>query len=282
MRKLSTILLGAALLLTAQTATAADIKAKISIKQPGNKAVTYTVGQDQIGQANVNIYQLSAPAGDMITVVVTSKADQPVYYNLQLEAETGISEFDSEIYLPGFWYHRNLRSPREAPSFHTSKAWRVREDRLSSPLSGIFSTETNRGVTVMHDVKGHRDALTTHQEGEVILSGETSLGYVGFDCEADWSKLCFGYPYMETPRRYIRKLTLAPPIQAFARLNPRETKILRWYINEIEANSYGEFVTKAWEYCFDQLQPQPVKPRYSPDEMKATLANYFQIGRAHV
>ena len=276
MRKLSTILLGAALLLTAQTATAADIKAKISIKQPGNKAVTYTVGQDQIGQANVNIYQLSAPAGDMITVVVTSKADQPVYYNLQLEAETGISEFDSEIYLPGFWYHRNLRSPREAPSFHTSKAWRVREDRLSSPLSGIFSTETNRGVTVMHDVKGHRDALTTHQEGEVILSGETSLGYVGFDCEADWSKLCFGYPYMETPRRYIRKLTLAPPIQAFARLNPRETKILRWYINEIEANSYGEFVTKAWEYCFDQLQPQPVKPRYSPDEMKATLANYFR------
>ena len=276
MRKLSTIFLGAALLLTAQTATAADIKAKISIKQPGNRAVTYTVGQDQIAQADVNIYQLNAPAGDIVTVTVSSKSDQPVYYNVQLEAETGISEFDSEIYLPGFWYHRNLRSPREAPSFHTSKAWRVREDRLSSPLSGIFSTETNRGMTVMHVVEGHSDALTTHQEGEVILSGETSLGYVGFDCEADWSKLCFGYPYMETPRRYIRKLTLAPPIQAFAKLSPGETKTLTWKINEISADSYGEFVTKTWAYCFDQLQPRPVNPLYSPDEMKATLANYFR------
>lgn len=276
MRKLSTILLGAALLLTAQSASAADIKAKISIKQPGNRAVTYNVGEDQIGQAEVNIFQLNGADTDLVTVTIKSKADRPVYYNLQLEAETGISESDCEIYLPGFWYHRNLRSPREAPSFHTSKAWTVREDRLSSPLAGAFSTETNRGVTVMHVVEGHNDALTTHQEGEVILSGETSLGYVGFNCEVDWSRLCFGYPYMETPRRYIRKLTLAPPIQAFARLNPGETKTLTWKIHEVKADSYGEFVSKTWEYCFDQLQPQPITPLYSPDEMKATLANYFR------
>ena len=45
--------------------------------------------------------------------------------------------------MPGFWYRRNLRSPKKAPSFHTSDSWLVREDRLSAPLTGIFSEKKN-------------------------------------------------------------------------------------------------------------------------------------------
>ena len=32
---------------------------------------------------------------------------------------------DCLFYMPGFWYRRNLRSPKEAPSFHTSDSWIV-------------------------------------------------------------------------------------------------------------------------------------------------------------
>lgn len=39
------------------------------------------------------------------------------------------------------WYRRNLRSPQEAPSFHTSDSWLVREDRLSTPLTAILMKE---------------------------------------------------------------------------------------------------------------------------------------------
>lgn len=270
-------LVGGLLLLASQGATAADVTATISIKQPGNKAVTYKASDAPTDKVSVRIVTEEADdEEERVVAYIDSKSDQPIYYSLQLEMEAGFSTFDTELYMPGFWYHRNLRSPREAPSFHTSKAWRVREDRLSAPLVGAYSTETERAVTVMHLGASGTDALTTHQEGEVILSGETSLGYVGFDCEGEETKLCFGYPYMEAPRRYIRKLTLAEPIQAFARLNPGERKVLTWMVCTNDAENYGQFVGKAWTYCFDRLQPQPVKALYSPSEMKATLANYFR------
>ena len=79
--------------------------------------------------------------------------------------------------MPGFWYRRNLRSPKEAPSFHTSDSWVVREDRLSDPLTGIYNEKDKRYMTVNRLDKFTTDALTTHKEGEVILSGKTSLGF---------------------------------------------------------------------------------------------------------
>ena len=124
------------------------------------------------------------------------------------------------------------------------------------------------------------DALTTHQEGEVILGGPTTIGYVGFDGESGRAILTFGYPYIETPKRYIRKLTLTPPITAFARLDKGQSITLRWIIREAQAKDYGQFVSQTWQHCMDQLRPEPIRPLYSPDEMKAQLSNYFR--RAYV
>ena len=120
------------------------------------------------------------------------------------------------------------------------------------------------------------DALATAGEGEIILSGNTSVGYLGFDNESGTAKLTFGYPYIETPRRYIRKLTLAPAVEAFVKMDKGETKSVSWRIRKVKSADYGDFVGKTWEYCFDRLNPQPVTPLYSPDKMKATLANYFR------
>ena len=83
--------------------------------------------------------------------------------------------------MPGFWYRRNLRSPKEAPSFHTSDSWVVREDRLSTPLTGIFDEKQKKYMTVVRRAEYIQDALSTHKEGEVILSGTTSLGFTGFE-----------------------------------------------------------------------------------------------------
>lgn len=65
---------------------------------------------------------------------------------------------------------------KKAPSFHTSDSWLVREDRLSAPLTGIFSEKEKRFMTVNRLDDFSMDALATHKEGEIILSGKTSLG----------------------------------------------------------------------------------------------------------
>jgi hypothetical protein len=110
----------------------------------------------------------------------------------------------------------------------------------------------------------------------VILGGPTSLGYLGFDNEGDRASLTFGYPYVETPKRYIRKLTLVNPITTFARLDKGESITLVWLLREGKAIDYGQFVAETWQYAVDCLRPTPLKPLYSPSEVKAQLANYFR------
>ena len=272
-------------------ALAINVNYKLSLKQPGNDAKCYELkeqpsapGASPAGiltageQLPVTVSQQLTKDGSDQRLTVTITARERVWFNLGAAVATPFVTDQSDFYLPGFWYHKNLRSPREAPSFHTSKSWNVREDRLSSPLTGAIDLQTGQTLTVMRVLDAPQEGLTTHQEGEVIVSGKTSLGYVGFDNESGKVKLTFGYPYVETPKRYIRKLTLVNPITAFARLEKGETKVLQWIIREGEAKDYGQFVTQTWQHCMDRLNPQPVKPLYTPEEMKTQLANYFRKG----
>ena len=265
--------------LTLQASTLPQPKAHISIKQPGNPAVTYDLLSTPKEKLPVEVEtkMLMADDNDAVTYEVTIKAkSRTVYFNFGAELSSGFSSDDCEYYMPGFWYHRNLRSPREAPSFHTSKSWNFREDRMSAPLVSVFNIKTGEGLGVLRQLDSSSDALTCHQSGEEILSGESSIGYLGFESEQKEAGLCFGYPYVESPKRYIRKLTLIDPITTFARLNAGESKTIRWKINGMKANDYGSFVSRMWEYCFDEINPQTVGPLYTPDEMKAQMANYFR------
>ena len=270
-----------ALLFGCIATTAADEHFSISIKQPGNPATTYNLTERQ-GQlvANkalpVTIERLTQTDGDDIILTLRLKAQQRIYYNLQGCTTTTFATERCDFYLPGFWYHQNMRSPGEAPSFKTSRSWNFREDRLSSPLTSVFDNTTHQGLSVMRILDEPCDALTTHAEGEAILSGKTSVGFLGFDNEKGTATLTFGYPYIESPRRYIRKLTLTPSITTFARLDKGETKTLRWRIRKSQAADFGAFVTDTWRYCFDQLRPQPIQPRYTPEQMKQQLTNFFR------
>ena len=267
------------IVLTLQASTLPQPKAHISIKQPGNPAVTYDLLSTPKEKLPVEVEtkMLMADDNDAVTYEVTITAkSRTVYFNFGAELSSGFASDDCEYYMPGFWYHRNLRSPREAPSFHTSKSWNFREDRMSAPLVSVFNIKTGEGLGVLRQLDSSSDALTCHQSGEEILSGESSIGYLGFDSEQKEAGLCFGYPYVESPKRYIRKLTLIDPITTFARLNAGESKTIRWKINGMKANDYGSFVSRMWEYCFDEINPQTVGPLYTPDEMKAQMANYFR------
>lgn len=272
-----------ALVAFSMTASAINIKTQISIKQPGNPAAVIQL-QSQGGVLKaadgralpLQISEQCVNDGDDQVYTITIKADATTYYNIGAALATGIKSADSEFYLPGFWYHRNLRSPKGAPAFHTSKSWNFREDRLSSPMTSVYDEANGKSVSVIRQLDTPKECLTTHQQGEIILSGETSLGYLGLDCDEQEAKLTFGYPYIETPKRYIRKLTLAAPVFAFAKIEKGETKTLKWRISQSEAKDFGQHVTMMWQRCFDCLNPQPLKARFTPEEMKKGLTNYFR------
>lgn len=272
-----------AFLATALCCNAIDIATQISIKQPGNLATVHPLKAEGNRLVATNGQQLPLDITQKVTndgadmiFSVTLTARQTVYFNLGASLPTGLSTSGSEFYMPGFWYHLNLRSPKGAPAFHTSKSWNFREDRLSAPMTSVFNETQQKSVAVMRCLDKPCESLTTHQDGEVILGGETSLGYLGFDNETDRVMLTFGYPYIETPKRYTRKLTLTPPIHTFAKLDKGRSKTISWRIVNGSAENYGKHVINMWEKCFDTYNPQPLTPLFTPEEMKKGLCNYFR------
>lgn len=260
---------------------AKSIEATLLLKQPGNPSRQYTLTQ----QGN----QLVAPSQLPLTIAINEQqegedkvisirihATKQVYFNFGAMLPTNLKSDNCEFYLPGFWYHRNLRSPKEAPSFHTSKSWNFRDDRLSTPLTSVYDVQLRKGISVLRINNTSTECSPQLTEGEVILPGNTSVGFLGFDNENNEVKLCFGFPYIESPKRYIRKLTLAPSITTFQELEAGEERVLTWRIHQIEAENYGMFVSKMWQYSFDKMRPQPITPLYSADEMKGQLTNYFR------
>lgn len=265
-------------------AEAANVTYHISLKKPGNTSVKHalTAKGNQLVDAQgkalpIDISYSQTTVGGETTLTVTLQARERVYYNIGMEVATGYDTDQCDFYLPGFWYHQNLRSPNTAPSFHVAKSWNVREDRLSAPLSGVFSQQAGASLSVLRQIDAQpSDALIPLAQGEVILGGPTSLGYVGFDNETGKAKLTFGYPYIETPKRYTRKLTLTPAIYTFAKLDKGEKKTLTWTLHEGREADYGKYVADTWNYCFDRITPQPIKADVNVAEVKKNLTGYFR------
>lgn len=262
-----------------------DAKAVLALKIPGNAAVEYPLALSKLSDRQyewraphgmpVKVTQTVVAEGDTQHISVCLTAVRDVYFNFREWMPTGFPHDECLFYLPGFWYHRNLRSPKEAPSFHTSDSWVVREDRLSAPLTGVFDEKTGSYMTVARLATFDKEALTTHKEGEVILSGGTSVGFTGFENRDGYAALSFGFPYCEAPKSYMRKLTLAPAVTAFQLLKQGESIKLTWQLNRGREKDYSEFIRRMWEYAYDTYRPQPVRPAYSPAKVKEVLSNFF-------
>lgn len=293
MRMILKTIAGCVVALLSTTAMAAvryapeNVKVELSLKIPGNDAVVYKLFSSKLVNEKfdyewrsgdglpVAVFHKVEERGDRTRLTVQLTAAQDVYFNYSQLLNTDFRHDNCQFYMPGFWYHRNLRSPKSAPSFHTSDSWLVREDRLSAPLTGIFQEKAKRFMTVARLDKLESDALTTHREGEIILSGRTSLGFTGFENEYGVAALSFGFPYREAPKSYIRKLTLAPEVTAFQFLKKGESVSFTWEILESSADDFSDFVRRAWEYCYDTYAPQPVAVPYSIAEVKETISHFF-------
>ena len=269
----------------AANAAPEDISASISLKVPGNDAKQYPLALQKMQDGMYSCRASETLPLDIIRqvvdkdgkqrITVTLKALENVYFNYGEQIKTGYKHSDCQFYMPGFWYRRNLRSPKEAPSFHTSDSWLVREDRLSTPLTAAFNPASGTSMSVIRIDKFDKEALTTHKEGEVILSGETSIGYTGF-CNVDgMAVLAYGFPYKEAPKTYIRKLTLAPAVEAFQLLRKGDSISMTWEVSERNAADFSECVQRTWEYCYDTNRPKPVDTPYTVDRMKEVMSNFF-------
>lgn len=269
----------------AANAAPEDISASISLKVPGNDAKQYPLALQKMQDGMYSCRASETLPLDIIRqvvdkdgkqrITVTLKALENVYFNYGEQIKTGYKHSDCQFYMPGFWYRRNLRSPKEAPSFHTSDSWLVREDRLSTPLTAAFNPASGTSMSVIRIDKFDKEALTTHKEGEVILSGETSIGYTGF-CNVDGvTVLAYGFPYKEAPKTYIRKLTLAPAVEAFQLLRKGDSISMTWEVSERNAADFSECVQRTWEYCYDTNRPKPVDTPYTVDRMKEVMSNFF-------
>ena len=267
--------------------TPANVSASIALKVPGNEAVRHPLEFRKLrqepfdyqltgtGSLPVLIYQKveGGETNKRITLFIT--ATENIYFNYGEQVKSGARHDDCLFYMPGFWYRRNLRSPKEAPSFHTSDSWVVREDRLSTPMTTIFDEKNGKSFSVARIDKFESDALTTHKEGEVILSGTTSLGYTGFENCNGTATLSFGYPYKEAPKTYIRKLTLAPSVEAYQFLGKGESVTLTWELNESTPTDFSDCVKQAWEYSYDLYKPATVETPYTDEVMKEVMSNFF-------
>lgn len=271
--------------MSAMSAAPKNVSAFISLKVPGNEAKQYSLILQEAQDGTYNC-RANSELPLIITRKVTERdgkqrvnvvinALEDVYFNYGEQVKTGYKHADCQFYMPGFWYRRNLRSPEKAPSFHTSDSWLVREDRLSTPLTAIFNPVSRKSMSVLRIDKFDKDALATHKEGEVIVSGETSIGYTGFENVEGISVLSFGFPYKEAPKTYIRKLTLAPSVEAFQLLRKGDSISLTWELAEVDAADFSECVQRTWEYSYDTNRPQPVNTPYTVDRMKEVMSNFF-------
>lgn len=261
------------------------VAGQLSYYTPGNQQVKHSSFDATSGKLTSNtdapftVESRVAQNGDEETITVKVTATKAAYFRVEYTSPFEGTADGCLYYMPGFWYHKNLRSPKEAPSFQTSKSWTVREDRLSTPLTGIFNTENGNSIVVLrHAPKQGNDCLIQKESGDMVLSGKSTVGYTGFDNDNAFKvpALVFGYPYMESPKRYIRKLTLIPPIWTFAKLEKGQSETVSWSIRRAKYADYSDFVAGTWQYSFDSNKPEPVKQKYSDEKAKEIMTNYFK------
>ncbi|MDD4822833.1 MAG: hypothetical protein PHI48_09795 [Bacteroidales bacterium] len=260
----------------------AQFNTQITLKKPGNGAKTYqlTAGENGIlkpeKEIPVEVIARATTNGDKIEYRVTVAATEDIWFNLSNSyVIEGSNHAANEFYLPGFWYKKNLRSPKQAPNFTVSDSWTVREDRLSTPLSAVYETGKGDYFTVTRKGKWEIDALTTHSTGEQLLSNESHVGYVGFGKQGTNSELRFGMPAWEAPYAYTRKLTLSPEVRNFLFLQKGATRMYTWEITKGKASDFATFIQKSWQYSFDTYNPSFVENKMTNDEVKHLLAQFY-------
>ena len=254
----------------------------LSVKSPGNPAQQYAIsgveGELDAKNAPVSITQKMMNVSGSNELTITVRANQDTYINMSGTVDlTGFNYEQTQFYLPGFWYRKNLRSPDKAPNARVSKSWIVREDRLSTPLAGAYNETSGKGVNLVRFDQIDEVALAPLNQGEVILSGPTDLGAIGFQEKSNKVALTFAIPYKEAPHSYYRKLTLGEPVTSFIKLNAGETVTYKYLIRTYESKDFSDFVAQSWNTSFDIKNPSNVdSDDFTDEDIKKTLSQFWK------
>lgn len=262
--------------------SAQNIVSKIYLKTPGNSAVEHVLDWNKTGS---NSWDLSSTATSNVDIQVEKNGENltikiialnQVYFNLQNYLYTDFVFAESELLLPGLWYKKNNRSSDGSPSITESDSWSFREDRLSTPLTGVFNKNGAEAITILRNDKIVKDALAVPLVGDMILSDYSDLGSLGFGNHNNKVYLQFGYPYQESPKTYIRKLTLAPKSMAFISLGKGDIVELSYQIHKTQVASFSEFVKNTWQYSVDTLKPEPIDNAMNTADVKRQLSKFYK------
>jgi len=255
------------------------------LKKPGNPSQSQTISIASDGVSLVaqqdNPLSLQMELKDIdgdLELSFNVQAEEEIYFNLHGQISlAGMSFENAQMLLPGFWYRKNQRSPKNAPSTKTSNNWLVREDRLSTPMTALFDQEAQKGYALIRRDVATSIALTTHSSGEVILGGPTDMGSLGFGEKGDIPYLAFAFPYAEAPHSYYRKLTLGDPVQSFLHLYKGESITFKYLLSQTEQKDYSDFVAHQWTAAYDKMAPAPLdNQKFSDLEIKTTLTEFFK------
>ena len=126
----------------------------VSLKVPGNQSRNYSLAfQGAVDDKGIYLLESEEKIPLIITerierdnvkcvMVVSITALEDVYFNYQQQLKTGFRHNDCMFYLPGFWYSRNLRSPKGAPSFHISAT------EAPAKTDMVFISRNNRDAAI--------------------------------------------------------------------------------------------------------------------------------------
>ena len=262
--------------------SAQNIVSKLYLKTPGNPASEHALHWQKI---TANRWHLRADSKQNIDIVVEQNNDDlafkiiaqsDVSFNLQNFFVTDFEFNNSELLLPGLWYKKNDRSSAGSPSILEADSWSFREDRLSTPLAGVYNPTSQQAITVLRKDDITQESLAVPVYGEILLAGYSDLGSLGFGNQHNRVYLQFGYPYQESPKTYLRKLTLAPQSMAFVSLKKGDIVELSYQIRHTQQADFSAFVQHTWQYSIDTLKPQPLKEVMSTAEVKSQLSKFYQ------
>jgi hypothetical protein len=259
-----------------------ELSSKIYLKTPGNLADEYSLDWKKTSDKS---WELSSASMDDINIVVEKDDDiyrfyieaiNNINFNLQNFYLTKYEYSESQFLMPGLWYKKNKRSSPGSPTVNESQNWSFREDRLSTPLVGVHNKTKNEGLSILRLDKISNDSLAVPNYGDIILTNHTDLGSLGFGDKSGYVYLQFGYPYLEAPKTYVRKLELAPESTAFLTLEKGQKIKLTYQIRIKSIDSYANYVKDIWQYSFDTLKPEKLTDTLSTKTVKSTLAKFFK------
>lgn len=209
------------------------------------------------------------------TLAFKAKKELNVHFSMNFPL-VNMPHSDIDFLLPGLWYKRNLKITPGAPSMSISKSWMFREDRLSTPMVAAYNPQNKLYYTLKHTNKTVNETLLPYENGDVLMYGKSDLGSIGFGEINNKTYMACTYPIAEYPKSYTRKLLLTKPITVFRNLTKGESVELSYEITTGHAETYTDFVRNMWQYAYDSAKPQPIKPEYTPEQVKKVLSGYYK------